>query len=87
MNRDELLKNLTEMDFMALDLALYLNTHPHDEEAVAKYNHAITEADKARQMYETNFGPLCSFRSASRKSWVWINNPWPWQESHNFELS
>ena len=87
MNRDELLRRLTELDFFALDLALYLDTHPQCEEALAKYNHTITEADRHRQMYETSYGPLCSFRSAGRRSWPWINNPWPWQEAFNFELS
>ena len=28
MNRDELLKSLSSLDFMAVDLGLYLNTHP-----------------------------------------------------------
>ena len=87
MDRDELLKCLTAMDFMAVDLALYLNTHPQDEEAVAKYNETITEADKLRQMYETNYGPLCSYRSMSRKKWTWVNNPWPWSEKFNFDFN
>lgn len=86
MNRDELLKCLTELDFMAVDLGLYLNTHPHDEEATRKYNEAIEEAEKLRMTYETNFGPLCSFRSPARMKWTWINKPWPWQEKFNFEI-
>jgi len=85
-NRDELLKRLTALDFMALDLALYLNTHPHCAEGIEKYNEAVTEADKCRQLFEINFGPLCSFRSVSKKAWSWINNPWPWQTQSNFEL-
>ena len=86
MNRDELLKSLTALDFMAVDLGLYLDVNTHDEEAIKKYNETITEADKYRQMYETSYGPLCSFRSASRKAWTWVNNPWPWQESFNFKF-
>ena len=86
MNRDELLRRLTALDFTAVDLGLFLNTHPHCTDAIEKYNETVAEADKCRQMYETNFGPLCSFRSVSRKAWSWANNPWPWQEQFNFEL-
>lgn len=86
MNRDELLKCLTALDFMAVDLALYLDTHPHDDDAINKYNETVDEADKYRLMYEANYGPLCSYRSASRNKWSWINNPWPWTEQFNFEL-
>jgi len=83
MNRDELLTCLMALDFVAVDLGLFLNTHPNDADAIEKYNETIAEADKYRQMYETNFGPLCQFRSASRKAWSWSANPWPWQESQN----
>lgn len=84
--RDELLRRLTALDFVAVDMGLYLNTHPHCHDAIEKYNAAISEADKCRQMYESAYGPLCSFRSASNKTWCWSDNPWPWQEEFNFEL-
>ncbi len=34
MNRDDLLRELTALDFVAVDLNLYLNTHPMDCEAI-----------------------------------------------------
>ena len=30
MNKDELLKSLMSLDFMAVDLGLFLNTHPEN---------------------------------------------------------
>ena len=63
MNRDEVLNSLTQLDFMAVDLGLYLNTHPEDTEAINAYNQVITAADTVRAKYEEAFGPLCSFRS------------------------
>lgn len=86
--RDELLKKLTALDFVAVDLALFLNTHPCDKEAILAYNCVINEASEVRQEYEDNFGPLCSFRSCSEEErFDWINSPWPWEYTFNYSLS
>ena len=45
MNQEELLKSLMELDFIAVDLGLFLNTHPDDSDAIAAYNQVITAAD------------------------------------------
>ena len=63
MNQEELLKSLMELDFIAVDLGLFLNTHPDDSDAIAAYNQVITAADTVRMKYEETVGPLCSFRS------------------------
>ena len=34
MDRDMILQSLTALDFMAVDLGLYLNTHPNNKEAI-----------------------------------------------------
>ena len=47
MNQEELLKSLMELDFIAVDLGLFLNTHPDDSDAIAAYNHVITEIGRA----------------------------------------
>ena len=62
MNKDELLKSLMSLDFMAVDLGLFLNTHPENEEAVAEYDRIIRAADEVRSQYESQFGPLCKSR-------------------------
>jgi spore coat protein JB len=86
-NRDELLKQLTILDFMLVDLALFLNTHPHEREAVEEYNAVACEADRVRTAYERLFGPLCSYRSKNNApEWIWMNNPWPWSVEGNFNL-
>lgn len=87
MDRDTLLNRLTVLDFMAVDLHLFLDTHPKDSEAIEKYNSVIREADAVRCQYEKLYGPLCSFRSMSKSQFHWIDDPWPWQESFNFSLA
>jgi len=86
-NKQSLLKKLMALDFMAVDLHLYLNTHPCDREALMRYNSIVSQAQMLRQTYEGMFGPLCSFRSTSKYPWQWINNPWPWCYQFNFRLS
>lgn len=84
MTREELLNELMQLDFMAVDLALYLNNHPDDRDIIAQYNKTITAADTVRDKYESMYGPLCSFRSLSNKDmFSWIDNPWPWQAAFN----
>ena len=87
MNKEELLKHLTSLDFMAIDLALYCDTHPSDRETVKLYNDITTQADKLRYEYEQQCGPLTSFRSksGSHNLWTWIDNPWPWQKQFNYK--
>lgn len=87
MERDEVLSRLTALDFMALDMALFLDINPENQDAIAIYNEVLKEADKVRAIYEENFGPLCSYRSRSNENrFKWIDNPWPWQECFNYKL-
>ena len=90
--REALLKQITMMDFMALDLHLYLNMHPTDCEALEMYNDCTIGAKVAREKYEAEYGPLTGFRSEGQKSdgtkgWAWNDCPWPWQANFNFSLN
>ena len=89
MNREELLQKLSELDFIAVDLGLFLNTHPNDADAIATYNQVITAADAVRMKYEEAYGPLCSFRSYAlhAENWQWKDNPWPWQKDANISFA
>ncbi len=82
--RDALLKQITVLDFMAVDLNLYLNTHPDDAEALKMYNDTIESRGKAVAGYEELYGPLTSYRSKGGTGWTWEECPWPWQEPYNY---
>jgi spore coat protein JB len=87
MNRDEMLKRLTALDFYIIDLHLYLNTHPTDRDAIMKHNEVVKEARELREEYERLYGPLMAFNSTSKCPWQWMENPWPWQYKFNFDLA
>ncbi len=87
MSEQELLRKLTVLDFMAVDLQLYLDTHPDDTEAVEKYNSVIKDADMLRSQYEKMYGPLFSFRSYNHgDTFKWVGKLWPWQAEANFNI-
>lgn len=87
MKKEEMLRELTALDFYAVDLHLYLNTHPDDREALNKYNAVVSRANALRSEYERMYGPLSSYRSVSKYPWQWIDDPWPWQYQFNFYLA
>ena len=87
MDRDALLREITIIDFMALDLQLYLNTHPDDTNALEMYNDCITRSKELHKLYAEDYGPLTSFRSKGQPGWTWNLEPWPWEEKFNFELT
>ncbi len=86
MSRENYLKKIMTLDFVALDLGLYLNTHPEDMETLHRYNCIIQQSDQLKAAFEAEFGPLDSFRSKNIPDWRWKDNPWPWEASDNFSI-
>jgi len=87
MERDALLREITILDFMALDLQLFLNTHPTDTSALEMYNDCVTRSAEMRAEYEEDYGPLMAFRSHGQPGWTWNLEPWPWEEKFNFDIT
>ena len=85
MDNEMILTKLMELDFMAVDLGLFLDTHPENEEAIAEYNKIVKAADALRGKYEKLVGPVCSFRSVNRcdDKWLCDDCPWPWSRDFN----
>ncbi|AKS38714.1 spore coat protein CotJB [Anoxybacillus gonensis] len=76
----DLLHQLQAIDFVLVDLALYLNTHPNDYEAIRQFNERSLERRKLKKQFETQFGPLQQYgNSYSQYPWDWSKTPWPWQ--------
>ncbi|KNF08574.1 spore coat composition protein, manganese catalase family [Gottschalkia purinilytica] len=80
MNRERkaMLKQLMELDFVLVETALYLNTHPHDEEALRLHNTFSKKSKDLTCIYESKYGPL-TFKGMSRYPWQYIDDPWPWE--------
>ena len=80
-NQMAMLKRLQEMEFVAIELNLYLDTHPCDSDALNDYNCAVEMIRKLMKEYEECYGPLLPFGMAATKEdeWQWAQGPWPWE--------
>lgn len=76
--RDKMLKEIMAMDFMAIELNLYLNTHPYDQKALMIFVDTAQRCKMLRDNYENMYGPLTAAASNSFP-WPWIESPWPWE--------
>jgi spore coat protein JB len=78
-DRSEALRQIQTLEFIIHDAALYLDTHPCDEAALAYFHRYKEVLDKAVAEYEACFGPLTALGVMSKNKWTWIEHPWPWQ--------
>ena len=77
-SREELLKQIMEVDFALKELNLYLNTHPCCEQAICLFNDFNKKSQKLKNIYAEAYGPL-TVDQTSGNTWDWIRNPWPWE--------
>lgn len=77
LSQEELLSKVQAHAFAINDLALYLDTHPNDEKALALHNQYAKEYRKLYDEYERKYGPLSIFCPCDK--WRWIASPWPWE--------
>jgi len=80
--KDCLLADLQAVCFAAHDLALFLNTHAYNAEALKYYRELIEARQDLVEAYEREFGPLTAQDAAftSTERWDWVDEPWPWQK-------
>lgn len=74
------MEELQAVDFVLVELTLYLDTHPHDQEAIRQFNEYAKERKRLKKIVESMYGPLQQFgNSYSGYPWGWSESPWPWQ--------
>ena len=66
------------LDFVAHELALYLDTHSDDAEAFEIYKNVLSLASTAKEKFVKLYGPLTKQDLSQAKSYTWLKNPWPW---------
>lgn len=78
---------LTELQTMAFaiqELALYLDTHREDKEALEMYRAYQKIYKEGKMKYEKENGPL-NHMSVAGDSYQWLDDPWPWEYCANRE--
>ena len=88
-NKNELaVTPLTELQTMAFaiqELALYLDTHRDDQEALELYRSFQRMYEEGKMTYEKMCGPL-THMSHNDGPYKWLDDPWPWEYAKNREV-
>ena len=85
-NRELNITPLTELQalgFAVQELALYLDTHRDDKEALELYRAYQQMYKECRMQYEQKFGPLTHKTVDDCKEYRWLDDPWPWEYCKN----
>jgi len=78
------LAELQTMAFAVQELALYLDTHRDDAEALEMYRTYQKMLAEGKKKYERECGPL-NHMSVSGEKYRWLDDPWPWEYCANRE--
>ncbi len=76
---------LQVLGFAIQELALYLDTHPEDKEALALYREYQRLYHEGMKKYQEEYGPLNHATPADSGHYKWIDDPWPWEYAANKE--
>ena len=78
------LLELQQLSFSLVDLNLYLDTNPDNQQAINDYNQLFAQYWEAKSSYELQYGPMNNFgHCPATYPWSWINDPWPWERGGN----
>lgn len=79
----------TELQVLAFaiqELALYLDTHREDQEALELYQAYQQMYQKGMTEFTKKCHPLNHSIPANGKGYQWLDDPWPWEYAANKEV-
>ena len=82
---DTMLSQIQTLCFAIQELALYLDTHPDDKEALELYRTYQHMLHKGKMEYSEKCGPLNHIMPVDDKTYTWLDDPWPWEYCANKE--
>ena len=68
-SREKLLAWIDQVSFAVVEMNLYLDTHPEDEDALAFFREKVELRKEALKQYAEQYG----------RSFEWVMQPWPWE--------
>ncbi len=86
-NKEKNITPKTELQTLAFaiqELALYLDTHREDQEALELYQAYQQMYHKGMMEYSRRCGPM-NHRTPSEGEYRWLDDPWPWEYCANKE--
>ena len=77
--------DLQTMAFVIQELALYLDTHRDDQEALEMYRAYQEMYHKSMMEYQQLCRPL-NHGTPTEGDYAWLDDPWPWEYAGNREV-
>ena len=77
------LAELQALEFVVLELNLYLDTHKDDTEAFNLFKQFSAMEKAAKAAYESKYGPITAQGAATGDGFQWLSDPWPWNFAQN----
>ncbi|GAB6179587.1 spore coat protein CotJB [Desulfotomaculum defluvii] len=80
-HQHQLLMQIMQLEFAAVELNLFLDTHPDCQEALTQFNQIHQQLMQCKHAYEQVYGPLINYGFSANvgNSWRWVETPWPWE--------
>ncbi len=72
-------EELMSLYFVIVELELYLDGHPNNKDALARYRCAVDEYTALCAKFEAEYGPIMARNNNSSNEWLWVKEPWPWE--------
>lgn len=79
LSQQALLMKISELQFVCVELQLYLDTHPTDAAAKTDFLCYSEKLQSLIRQYEAAFGPLMDFGHSPTDAGCWVNSRWPWE--------
>ena len=80
------LSELQVLGFAIQELALYLDTHRDDREALELYRGYQQMYQRCREEYRKSHGPMNHMHPSESDTYDWLDDPWPWEYCGNKEV-
>ena len=78
-NRMAMAHRIKAYDFAIIEMNLYLDTHPDDEQGVCLFKMYQEKRCQLIETYEHHFGPyINTVNDVQGNRFDWIRDPWPW---------
>ena len=79
--QSRMLKDISIIDFTLVELNEYLDTHPHDRQAMEYFNHYARIKNQMARDFSARYFPLTADMSTDTREGNWVLSPMPWESS------
>ena len=80
-SQSDMLRRIQEIDFAIIDLNLFLDTHPHCNEALELFTKLSATSKSLKHDYQSKYGPLYVTKASGTAPFEWVDKcyKWPWE--------